>query len=79
MAKTFESTAADLPAALAQHGVSGDHLVIAKVYSPEDAALLRERRRLVQEGLASGEPIDADIVYERVCARLREELGQNRA
>ena len=70
MSTQIESTVENLPEEIAKSGASGDQRVLVTILDDEEATKLEELRRLIDEGLASGESIDGEEAF----AQLRRNL-----
>jgi len=66
MSTRIESTVSDLPEQIAKSGASGDQKVLVTILDEQEAAKLVELRRLIDQGLESGEAIDGEAAFAEI-------------
>ncbi len=76
MSTKIESTVEKLPEEIAKSGVSGKQHVFVTILDDEEATKLEELRRLIDEGLNSGESIDGDEAFAELRRNLVEKYPE---
>ncbi len=76
MSIKIESTVENVSEELAKTGASGNQRVFVTVLDEEEDAKLVELRRLIDEGLASGDPIDGEEAFEQLRRNLIEKYPE---